>query len=120
MVRRSSTFTITLAAAAASAALLPAARAGDNPFAMEPLARGYMVADADKAPEGKCGMGKCGSTMKMIAKDSDGAISKQEYLKHYAEIFDALDKNHDGKLDPSEMAKMMQGKCGQGKCGAAK
>lgn len=39
--------------------------AAENPFALKPLSSGYMVADADKAGEGKCGAekkaeGSCG------------------------------------------------------------
>lgn len=36
------------------------AHAADNPFAMQSLSSGYMVAAADKAQDGKCGEGKCG------------------------------------------------------------
>lgn len=52
---------------AATAAIAPAS-AAENPFALKPLATGYMVADnhegGEKMKDGKCGTGKCGSSMK--------------------------------------------------------
>jgi uncharacterized low-complexity protein len=45
------TFAVSLAAS-------PVAGAADNPFALNELAGGYMV--ADHGAEGKCGEGKCG------------------------------------------------------------
>ncbi|MGH8503888.1 MAG: HvfA family oxazolone/thioamide-modified RiPP metallophore [Gammaproteobacteria bacterium] len=58
----------------ASAAAIPAANAGQNPFGMTALSSGYMAAGAhgdvvrfadgkcgsEKKKEGKCGEGKCG------------------------------------------------------------
>lgn len=69
--------------------------AAQNPFAMASLDKGYMVAAADTAKDGKlkeakCGEGKCGS---MKPKETKPAEDK---------------------------AKMTEGKCGEGKCGAAK
>ena len=60
----------------------PAAKAAGNPFGMQQLNSGYLVADAKAADgkcgdkkgakdhDGKCGEGKCGD--KMGAKDLDG------------------------------------------------
>jgi len=53
---------------AAGMAMTPMANAADNPFALQSLQGGYMVA-ADttattKAPEAKCGQGKCGAMPK--------------------------------------------------------
>ena len=51
---------------AVSLAMSPVASATDNPFSMNELSSGYMVADAHSA-EGKCGEGKCGES-----KDGEG------------------------------------------------
>lgn len=66
--QRKKTFAAVLGGAfAASVAASPVAGAAENPFALKPLASGYMVADAqeggEKMQEGKCGTGKCGSNM---------------------------------------------------------
>lgn len=53
--------TLTLGAALGSAGLASASFTADAPFAMQALDRGYLVAAADKAKEGKCGEGKCGA-----------------------------------------------------------
>jgi uncharacterized low-complexity protein len=126
-----------------SLAGIPAAHAADNPFAMTELSAGYMV--AENAPgqmpaEGKCGEGKCGAGMKkgmdegkcgegkcgmqMMDANSDGSISKEEFMSGHETMFGKKDANGDGKIDASEMKggcgadKMKEGKCGEGKCGA--
>ena len=60
---------------AVSLAVSPLANAAENPFSMNELSSGYMVADAhaegkcgegkcgDKKKEGKCGEGKCGGSI---------------------------------------------------------
>ena len=108
---------------ATSAFTLPTANAGENPFQMTELSSGYIVADSHK--EGKCGEmkmeGKHGMMMKMMDTDEDGAVSKEEFIKHHEEKFTKKDKNADGKLTQDEMkmmkCKMHEGKCGEGKCG---
>jgi uncharacterized low-complexity protein len=127
----------------AGMSLAPMANAADNPFALHGLQSGYMVAEA-KAPDGKCGQGKCGGNMMDLNKD--GKISKEEFMKSHETMygpkdgnkaqflkakeaeFAARDKNHDGFLEPAEekapfkavpaAPKASEGKCGQGKCGA--
>jgi hypothetical protein len=52
---------------AAALGAAPVASAASNPFAMQSLSKGYMVAEGDmpaKAHEGKCGEGKCGAKRK--------------------------------------------------------
>lgn len=51
--------------------------AGENPFAIKSLSSGYMVADADKAKDGKCGTGKCSAAKKkaMEEKAKEGSCS---------------------------------------------
>ena len=50
--------------------------AAENPFAIKSLSSGYMVAEADKAKDGKCGTGKCGADTK--AEGSCGADKAKE------------------------------------------
>jgi uncharacterized low-complexity protein len=102
---------------ASSAFTIPTASADENPFTMTELSSGYMVA----GKEGTCGEGKCGG-MKMMDTDKDGAVSKEEFMKHHEEKFNKKDKNADGKLTDDEMKMMHEGKCGgmkmkEGKCG---
>lgn len=125
---------------AVGVAVAPMANAAENPFALQSLHSGYMVADARKAGEAKCGQGKCGGSMMDL--DKDGKISREEFLKSHATMyglkdgdkarfmkareaeFAARDKNGDGVLDAAEemaapaAAKTLEAKCGQGKCGA--
>ncbi len=101
----------------------PLASAAENPFAMQSLDRGYMVAEAGKMGEGKCGgmkagEGKCG--MSMADTNKDGKVSKEEAAAMHASMFEKMDANKDGFIDKDEMAKMKDGKCGEGKCGASK
>lgn len=65
----SSKITLTLALTAAIGAAGITHAAG-NPFALNALSQGYMVAAADdKAQDGKCGEGKCGAKKETKAKD---------------------------------------------------
>ena len=76
----------------AASNIASAAEQGANPFAMNELSSGYMVADAHK--EGKCGEGKCGGD-----KGKEGKC---------------------GGAKSEEGAKGKEGKCGEGKCGGSK
>ena len=67
------------------------ALADGNPFAMQELKQGYMVAETG---EGKCGEGKCGGA-KADTKDAEGKCG-------------------------ADKAKAGEGKCGEGKCGGSK
>lgn len=86
----------------ATLAALPAVQASDNPFGMTQLSSGYMVADATKAQEGKCGEGKCGAA---DAKAKEGKCGAADA------------KAKEGKCGAAD-AKAKEGKCGEGKCGA--
>ena len=114
---------------AATLGAAPLASAAENPFAMQSLDQGYMVADAGKMGDGKCGgmkagEGKCG--MSMMDDNKDGKVSKEEFTKHHDAMFANMDANKDGFIDKDEMGKMMGGKCGgakkpmEGKCGGMK
>jgi len=81
------------AALAASAFAMPAANAEQNPFELNTLTSGYMVADSHA--EGKCGEGKCGEGKKA---DGEGKCGEG--------------KCGEGKKADGE------GKCGEGKCGS--
>jgi uncharacterized low-complexity protein len=89
----------------AGMALAPLANAAENPFALQSLQGGYMVA-ADtpaKAPEAKCGQGKCGG-MK-----TETAPAKATEAK--------CGQGKCGGMKTETPPKNMEAKCGQGKCG---
>lgn len=79
------------------------ANAADNPFAMNELSSGYMVADSGMK-EGKCGEGKCGG--KKAEKMKEGKCGEG--------------KMKEGKCGEKMKGKMKEGKCGEGKCGGKK
>lgn len=71
------------------------ASAADSPFAAQALEKGYMVAEAGKAKEGKCGGDK--------AKEAKCGAKKKS----------AEDEAANKKM-------LKEGKCGEGKCGGKK
>ena len=89
------TTTLTLALTAAIGAAGVAHAANGNPFALNSLSQGYLVAAAEKAQDGKCGEGKCGATKKVTAEETKAA-------------------------NDAKSKKATDGKCGEGKCGAPK
>lgn len=128
---------ISVAVGSAFAATLgaaPAVFAAENPFALQSMDKGYMVAEhhegkAKTMKEGKCGEGKCGNMkmsegkcgMSMADTNKDGKVSQEEAAKHQAAMFGMMDTNKDGFIDKDEMAKMMGGKMGmEGKSGGMK
>jgi uncharacterized low-complexity protein len=83
-----------------SMAASPIASAVDNPFSASVLGQsGYMVAEAEKEAEGKCGEGKCGESKG--DKDAEG-------------------KCGEGMCGESKSDKDAEGKCGEGMCGGSK
>jgi len=95
---------------AVSLALSPVANAGQNPFSLNELSGGYMVAGHDA--EGKCGEGKgegegkCGE-----GKDEGEGHCGEEKGEHEGKCGEGkcgADKNEG------------EGKCGEGKCGENK
>ena len=76
MNAKKSAITLAIGSAfAVSLSAIPTAQAENNPFSMEKLQNGYLVADnhAGKAKDGKCGEGKCGGKK---ADDKAGAKAK--------------------------------------------
>jgi uncharacterized low-complexity protein len=99
---------------AASVAIAPLASAAENPFVLKPLASGYMVADSheggEKMKDGKCGTGKCGSSMKKKAEEkakegSCGADKAKE---------GACSADKKAKEGNCSAEKAQEGKCGSG------
>ena len=120
-------FSLALGVAFATSLAAGGAYAGDNPFAQSELSSGYMVAEM---AEGKCGSmkagkeGKCGG-MNMLDGDGDGKVTREEFDKKHAAVFEEMDANSDGSIDADEMAQMhdqmRSGKGGmEGKCGGMK
>ena len=107
--------------------------AAENPFSIKPVSGGYLMLAEGKCGAGKCGAGKdkgaegkCG--MARMDADGDGNVTREEFMKGHEAMFDKIDTNGDGVIDPAEraahMSKMMgfmkEGKCGEGKCGDSK
>ncbi len=89
------TLTLALTAFIGATGVAGTAQAAGNPFAMQSLTSGYMLAAADdKAMEGKCGG------------------------KHATEAKCGGDKEKADKA--SKAVKAKEGKCGEGKCGGNK
>jgi uncharacterized low-complexity protein len=96
------------------------ASTASNPFALQSLNKGYMIAYADKADPGKYGMGakdgmggkagegRCG--MSLADTNKDGKVTKEEFLKHHGAIFDQIDVNNDGSVDRTEADTFAGGK----------
>ena len=86
----------------ATVAASSGASAAQSPFAMASLDNGYMVAQADKAKEGKCGEGKCGASKAKAKEGMCGGAKAKE------------------GMCGGDKVKMKDGKCGEGKCGGTK
>ena len=112
-----------------SLANISIASAAENPFSMKPLSGGYLM-----LAEGKCGEGKCGGSkgkgmeggcgMGRMDADGDGNVTKDEFMQGHEAMFNRIDQNGDGVIEPSEseahmkvMRGMIEGKCGEGMCG---
>ena len=93
----------------AGVVMAPMANAAENPFALQSLQTGYMVA-ADtpaKATEAKCGQGKCGGKM--------SGTADQKSAEKPAEA--KCGQGKCGGMKAETPPKTMEAKCGQGKCG---
>lgn len=96
------TSTLVIALATTIGSLGVAHASTTNPFAMQSLTNGYMLAAAGKASEGKCGEGKCGGAPKATPNKGKSNAST-----------DTSKSNKDS-------VKAKDGKCGEGKCGGSK
>lgn len=112
MSKRKSVISVALGSALATTLCSASiASAAENPFSIQPLEKGYMIAygdkkkaDEHKSGEGKCGENKCGA--KMADANKDGKVTKEEWDKHHDAMFEEMDANSDGVIDKDEMGKM--------------
>lgn len=110
MSKRKSIISVAVGSAfAVTLGIAPVASAAENPFSMQPMEKGYVIADAGKygdkkAGEGKYGEGRCGAAM--ADTNEDGKITKEEWSKYHDAMFEKIDVNKDGVLDKDEMEKM--------------
>jgi len=75
MNKTQKTISVAIGSAFALSIAATAVNAAENPFALKTLSNGYQIAQDDaKARDGKCGAGKCGSSMK---KESSTAAEKK-------------------------------------------
>jgi uncharacterized low-complexity protein len=91
----------------AASNIASAAEQGANPFAMNELSGGYMVA----GKEGKCGEGKCGGE-----KGKEGKCGGEKGKEGKC----GGEKGKEGKCGGEKGEKGKEGKCGEGKCGGSK
>jgi uncharacterized low-complexity protein len=127
MTTKKSALTLALGSAMVLSTVAAPVAAGENPFAADQLARGYMVAQSDKAMEGKCGEGKCGAKPKAkegkCGEGKCGAKPKAKEGKCGEGKCGAKPKAMEGKCGEGKCGakpKAKEGKCGEGKCGTAK
>jgi uncharacterized low-complexity protein len=90
---------------AASLAMSPIVNADQNPFAMNTLSKGYLVADAK---DGKCGTGKCGANKK--AAEAKAAEANCSADKKAAEANCSADKKA-AEANCSADKKAKEGNC---------
>lgn len=108
--------TAVLGAVISTTLATPVVNADENPFSMQPLSSGYMIA-ACKRGEGQCGMQR-------MDADGDGKVTREEFMQGHETMFDRIDTNGDGVIDADEKAahhgKMRGRMQGEGKCGGAR
>jgi len=104
---------------AATLGVAPAALAAENPFALQSMDKGYMVAEHHEGKAKTMKEGMCG--MSMADANKDGKISQEEFTAHHTAMFTQMDTNKDGSIDKAEMTKAMAAmKAMEGKCGMKK
>ena len=118
MLKKSGNVSLSIAAGTVlTISLAPNApvQAMENPFSMTSLG-----GDVIRLAEGKCGEGKCGGGMRSEGRcgmhrmdaDGDGKVTREEFMKGHEVMFDRIDQNGDGVIDPDERAGHMKGKRG--------
>ncbi|MEY3202040.1 MAG: hypothetical protein RIR70_1590 [Pseudomonadota bacterium] len=113
-MKKQKLLSLAVGSAFAAVALAPVAHAADNPFAASELKSGYLLAEAGKGAEAKCGGEKkveykCGGDKK--AEHKCGGDKKGEHKCGGAKT----EATSGTKAD-----KKVEGKCGEAKCGAKK
>lgn len=114
-----------------SLANTPVSNAAENPFSMQPVSAARLMLAESKCGEGKCGAGKGGEGkcgLYRMDADGDGKVTKDEFMQGHEVMFEKIDQNGDGVIDPAERDAhmkhmrgfMKEGKCGEGKCGGSK
>lgn len=89
-----------------------------NPFVMQSLNERYVVAYADRVDPSKYGAGakpaegNCG--MSLADKNKDNKVTREEFIKHHEGIFDKIDANKDGAVDPAEADNFAKSRPGGG------
>ena len=89
-----------------------------NPFVMQSLNERYVVAYADRVDPSKYGggakpaEGNCG--MSLADKNKDNKVTREEFIKHHEGIFDKIDANKDGAVDPAEADNFAKSRSGGG------
>ena len=104
------------AAFMASAMVIPAASASENPFQLTQLSAGYELSSKAEG-EGKCGEGKCGEGKKAKA-EGEGKCGEAKEAKAEGEGKCGEGKKAAAKAEGE--GKCGEGKCGEGKCGENK
>ncbi|WP_430230121.1 hypothetical protein [Nitrosomonas communis] len=105
MSKRKSIISVAAVSAfAVTVSIAPIASAADNPFSMQPMEKGYMVAEAPKNGDKKAGENRYGAVMADTNKD--GKVTKEEWDNHHDAMFEHMDANKDGVVDKDEMDKM--------------
>ena len=98
------TLALVLGSAFAATVATAPASAAENPFALKPLASGYMVADnhegGEKMKDGKCSTGKCGASKKKMTKEKAAAEAKMK------------DGNCSAEMKDKAESKAREGNCG--------
>lgn len=63
----------------------------------------FLMATGSLATNANASEHEGGSDASVMKRESDGSVSKKEFMKHHEWMFDQNDKNHNGKLEPDEM-----------------
>ena len=64
---------------AATLIMMPAAHAGQNPFSLKPLSKGYMVAEADQAASDDDKMKDGNCSAEMMEKEGSGSADAKDH-----------------------------------------
>lgn len=110
------TLALAIGGAFAASIAVTSVHAAENPFALKSLSSGYMVADADKMKDGKCGTGKCSAEKMKKMKDGKCGTGKCSAEKAKdavcgAEASCAAEKDMKAKEGNCSAKKAKEGSC---------